>query len=362
MKKFKVYVYAICKNEEKFVERWFKSMSEADGIYVLDTGSCDNTVKKLKRLGANVKKQIIDPWRFDVARNLSLDMVPDDADICVCTDLDEVFDVGWRDVLEKHWSKDVVQARYNYNWHYDENDNPDVSFAIEKIHARNNFKWTHPVHEVLKYTGKNYNNVFVPILLKHYPDNNKSRGSYLKLLEMSVLEDPLDDRNVHYLGREYMYYSMYEKAIETLLKHLSLESATWKDERCASMRFIARCYKNLKRYDESITWYEKAILEAPYLRDSYVEIALLYDELKMYDKVIYYIILALKIKDKSNSYINEIFSWNYAPYDLLSLAFYNLGEIEASYIFSKKAYHYDKKNLRLKDNYLLLKKMVQDKS
>ena len=34
MKKYKVAVYAICKNEEKFVERWVKSMKEADEIYV----------------------------------------------------------------------------------------------------------------------------------------------------------------------------------------------------------------------------------------------------------------------------------------------------------------------------------------
>ena len=36
MKKYKVCVYAICKNEEKFVERWINSMQEADSIYVLD--------------------------------------------------------------------------------------------------------------------------------------------------------------------------------------------------------------------------------------------------------------------------------------------------------------------------------------
>ena len=43
MNKYKVCVYAICKNEEKFVNKWVKSMSEADEIYVLDTGSTDNT-------------------------------------------------------------------------------------------------------------------------------------------------------------------------------------------------------------------------------------------------------------------------------------------------------------------------------
>ena len=39
----KLCVYAICKNEEKFVERWLDAVDEADYITVLDTGSTDNT-------------------------------------------------------------------------------------------------------------------------------------------------------------------------------------------------------------------------------------------------------------------------------------------------------------------------------
>ena len=46
----KIVVYAISKNEEKFVKRWVNSMKEADAIYVLDTGSTDNTVKLLQEL------------------------------------------------------------------------------------------------------------------------------------------------------------------------------------------------------------------------------------------------------------------------------------------------------------------------
>mgnify|MGYP005610256505 FL=1 len=100
MKKFKVCVYAISKNEEKFVDRWYESMKEADEIYVLDTGSTDNTFSLLKEKGVHVKKKKISPWRFDVARNESLKLLPDDTDICVCTDLDEVFNKGWRKELE----------------------------------------------------------------------------------------------------------------------------------------------------------------------------------------------------------------------------------------------------------------------
>ena len=94
MKSYKICVYAIAKNESKFVKKWVNSMKEADEIYVLDTGSTDNTVELLKKYGAHVKVKKIDPWRFDVARNESLKLVPMDTDICVCTDLDEVFEKG----------------------------------------------------------------------------------------------------------------------------------------------------------------------------------------------------------------------------------------------------------------------------
>lgn len=155
MKKRKICVYAISKNEEKFVNRWVDSIKDADGIYVLDTGSNDDTVKLLKKRGVHVISEIIEPWRFDVARNKSLDLVPDDTDICICLDLDEVFMSGWREELEKNWDDDTNRIYYNYNWSLDENNNPKVSFYIEKIHGRHNYKWTHPVHEVLSYTGNN---------------------------------------------------------------------------------------------------------------------------------------------------------------------------------------------------------------
>ena len=79
----KVCVYAICKNESKFVRRWMESMSEADGVYVLDTGSEDGTPALLTALGAEVTVERVSPWRFDTARNRSLALVPEDADICV---------------------------------------------------------------------------------------------------------------------------------------------------------------------------------------------------------------------------------------------------------------------------------------
>ena len=114
----------------------------------------------------------------------------------------------------------------------------------------------------------------------------------------------------------------------TLIKHLHLKKATWKDERCASMRFIARSYINLKRYDEAEMWLLKAIKEAPYLRDPYVEMMLLKYKLNDYKSIIKYGEEALKIKNNEKSYINEPFSWNETIYDLLSLAYYYTGNTD----------------------------------
>ena len=347
---YKVAVYAICKNEEQFVDRWVNSMNEADEIFVLDTGSTDNTVEKLKKLGVNVQQEIITPWRFDVARNKSLDLVPEDYDICVCTDLDEVFEKGWRDKLAQIWDKDTNRLAYNYNWSLDENGRPIVNFYIEKIHTRLGYKWTHPVHEILEY-NKNENKKYTDeITLNHYPDNTKSRGSYLPLLELSVKEKPNDDRNMHYLGREYMYYGKWNESIDTLIKHLKLPNATWKDERCASMRFIARCYQNLNRFDEARMWLNKAIEEAPYLRDPYLELALLEYRQNNFEEVKRLCLNALKIKSHQKTYINEVFSWNHTVYDLLSLCYFNENDIEKSTFYVNKALEISPNDERLINN------------
>ena len=357
--KYKVYVYAISKNEEKFVNRWMNSVSEADKVFVLDTGSTDKTVKKLKEKGAIVKSKKIEPFRFDVARNLSLEMVPKDADICVCIDLDEVLEKGWRKKLEEIWNEDTNRLRYNYNWSFDKYNNPSVNFYIEKIHSRNNYKWTHPVHEVLTYLKANEKFIKTDeITVNHYPDSTKSRSSYLPLLELSVKENPNDDRNMHYLGREYMFYGKWNESIDTLIKHLNMKNATWKDERCASMRFISRCYTNLNRYDEARMWLDKAIKEAPYLRDPFVERALLEYRLNNWDEVIKYCLEALKLQKNTKSYINEVFSYDHTIYDLLSLGYFYKNEFDLALKNVNIALKLSPDDERLKNNKKIIEKAL----
>lgn len=347
----KICVYAICKNEEANIDQWVESMSEADEIYVLDTGSTDRSVEKLLEKKVNVKIENIVPWRFDVARNKSLEMVAKDTDLYVCTDLDERFMPGWRKKLEEQYNKEYSRVRYTYNWSFDEDGKPATVFYLNKIHNKN-YKWTHPVHEVLTPLEPEKEILIEDIVLNHFQTYKEGRSNYLPLLELSVKEDPNDDRNVHYLGREYMYYHMHEKCINMLHRHLKLKTATWKDERAASMRYIARSYSALGYDEEAYLWFQNAVKEAPYLREGYVELAdYLYKKGK-YEEALRNLDLALAIKEKSKSYINENFAWDYHVYDLYALCAYYCNKKDIAKKFNLIAISLSPNNQRLLNNQL----------
>lgn len=324
---YKICVYAICKNESKFVDRWYKSVKEADYVCVLDTGSNDDTVEELKKYNIILQEKKYEQFRFDIARNDSMSLIPDDADICVCVDLDEIFVPGWSGILRARWKENTGRARYRYTWNFNSDGSEGIVYMGDKIHRNHSYKWKYPVHEVLTQLDNNkYEELVLPnIQLNHRADNTKSRNSYLPLLELSVKENPNDDRNVHYLGREYMFYGQYNKAIQTLNRHLALPTATWSDERCASLRFIAKCYNALGYRDKQEEYLLKAILEANYIREPYYEAGVMYFERADYLRASVMFTCMLKISDRYLNYMSSPICWGSIPYDYLSMCYYYLG-------------------------------------
>ncbi|MHB1313874.1 MAG: tetratricopeptide repeat-containing glycosyltransferase [Christensenellales bacterium] len=359
MDNHKVCVYAICKNEEPFVDRWVDSMSEADIMVVTDTGSSDGTIEKLEGRGVTVYQDEVKPWRFDRARNIALAHVPEDVDICVSTDLDEVFEPGWRKKLESAWAEGTIRARYHYTWSFCPDGAPGVTFYYDRIHARKGYEWVNPIHECLKYLGDVAEKcIWCPdVRLLHYPDNTKSRSYYLPLLELAVLEKPEEPRNYHYLGREYMFAGMWDRCIDNLKKHLSLPNSFWNEERSASMRFIARAYKAKENYIEAKAWLYKAIAEAPHLREPYVEMAKLMYEKKDWAGIYHMVTDALNIKERS-VYINDAWCWDYTLYDFGALSAYYLGMKELSLGFAGKALELSPQDERLKNNFKIIQQAL----
>lgn len=369
MGRHKICVYAICKNEVSFVDRWMDSMGEADIIVVTDTGSTDGTVEKLRERGAVVYIDKIEPWRFDRARNISLDHVPEDVDICVCTDLDELFEPGWRNKLEEAWRENESRlsgkkvsrrGRYLYNWSLKADGTPDVQFIYFKVHERHGFHWLCPVHEYIGYNGAlPLETIFVHgMVLSHYPDSTKSRGSYLPLLELAVEEEPENDRMRYYLGREYMYKGQWQKCIDTLMAYLELPSALWNEERGAAMRWIAKSCYMLERIAEARAWYFRAIAEAGHMRDPYVEFAQMCYHLQDWPMTLFLAEEALKIKEKSSTYVNMGYSWNYTPDDLCAIAAYRLNMMECALEHAKRALSHSPDDERLKNNLRLIEAAI----
>jgi glycosyltransferase involved in cell wall biosynthesis len=360
MNRYKVCVYAICKNEVQFVDRWMNSMGEADEIIVTDTGSTDGTVEKLRSMGATVYIDKVKPWRFDVARNISLDHIPDDVDICICTDLDEVLVKGWIKCLEAAWNPDTDRGRYLFNWSLKPDGTPGVQFTYFKVHTKKNYRWKSPVHEYINYIGTTPEQVvFIDgMVLNHYPDPNKSRSSYLQLLQTAVKESPEDDRMNYYLGREYMYNGEWQKCIDTLLRYLTLRTALWNEERSAAMRWIAHSYSKLSNNSEAYRWYYRAIAESPYMRDPYVEFARLGYLLGDWILTFSMAEEALKINKRSETYVNMDYAWDFTPDDLGAIACYWLGMLDRSLLHAKAALSYSPNDKRLENNLVIIQDRI----
>ena len=327
----KICVYAIAKNESKNVAAWVKSMSEADGIYVLDTGSTDDTVDQLKRLGVNVAVHNYGEGEFTFcdARNRSLALLPKDCDLAVCTDLDETFSDGWRAEVERQWleakksNPAVVCAEYDYFFAIDEQGNPTARFNQFKIHEPSHGHWIYYCHEVLDYDVPRVVVFIGNIRLYHHQDHTKERSKfYLSLLEKQTQDAPQDCRASHYLGREYMYHGRWDDAIKEFTRHLSLPNG-WKPERAQSMRYMGRCYRALGNVKDCFYWLTKAIAEEPTQREAAVELSQIASEEKDFEVCTFAAQAALQVKTHTRIYITQESSWGALPYHLLSVGITN---------------------------------------
>jgi mannosyltransferase OCH1-like enzyme len=352
----KLCVYAIALNEIKFVDEFMRHCQEADLVLVCDTGSTDGTPERLRELGAIVYNIKQTPWRFDIPRNTALNLVPSDIDICLSIDLDEFLQPGWVEAIQTAWQENagaVNRISYDYIWNWQADGvTPDVRFYADKIHHRHGYRWRHPCHETLYYdgSGKETRITLTDVVLHHHADPAKSRGHYLPLLKMAVDEDPDNDRMSHYYGRELMFRGQWTEAITELQRHLSLPAAQWREERAASLRFIARCYKNLKQTQESQDWAVKGTLEWPWSREPWLELSRSAYANKDWQTCYWAITKCLGITERKMTYMSDGASWGYEPHDHAALSSYYLGFYQQAFDHGLKALELSPKDKRLQKN------------
>ena len=320
----KIAVNAISKNEVQFVERFCTSAKEADLIIIADTGSTDGTVAKARACGAVVHDICITPWRFDMARNAALALVPRDVDVVVSLDLDEVLEPGWRQEVERLWVPGVTRMRYKFDW------SAGVVFYSEKIFARHGYHWHHPCHEYIRPDAR-LTEIYAHtdrLLVSHHPDPSKSRGQYLELLELSVKEDPHCPRNAFYYARELIFNRRWVDAVVALNKYLELPKASWNHERCYAMRLLGKAYEALGEPARAKEWLVRATQEAPKTREPWVDLAGFAQRTSQWRLCYDSALAALSVEEKALVYTMDPEAWGAKPHDLLALAAYNLGKTD----------------------------------
>ena len=355
-------VYAICRNESKFIKSWYQSMSEADYVCVLDTGSDDDTYEQFRKIAEYdsklyLKQKIFDNWRFDKARNESMQLIPDDANILVCTDLDEVFEPGWANVLREKWEEDTERAWYKYTWSHDENGNELRTFIYDKIHSVH-WHWEYPVHETLvNQFGDNTSTnckvlkVFDEIHLHHYPDQTKSRASYLPLLEERKEEYPNDYYGRIYLAQEYSYRNFHRKSNEEFAGIMQqFKGRMTSIEKASCHLFSGENFLALGDYRKAKEQFEQGIKCDPSIRECYLGLAEIYLSEEKYHMCINTVLKCINNTYRHYSWLERDKSWTTQPWDILCLAYYRSCQQKESILCAAKALQYSPQDGRLKQN------------
>lgn len=353
-KKLKIAVYAISKNEELFIDRFCASAADADLIVIADTGSTDATVARAREHGAVVHEICISPWRFDKARDAALALVPRDIDICVSIDIDEVLEPGWREEIERVWTAATTRLRYGYDW------GSGIRFQYEKIHARHGYHWHHPCHEYPRPDSRItevYAETF-KLLVKHLPDQSKSRGQYLDLLKLAITEDKACPRNAFYYARELTFWNKWTEAKAALNHYLQMPEATWVNERCYAMRLLGKCCDELGDTVNALKWYRLATAEAPGTREPWCDLALACYRRSLWHESFSAAKSALAITNREHVYTCDPKVWGSQPWDLASIAAWNIGLKSQAVELSATALELDPSNKRIRDNLELMSKQL----
>ena len=343
----RICVYTISLNEINNVDGFVDSCQGADLVLVADTGSTDGTVERLRDLGVRVHSIQQTPWRFDHARQQSLDLIPQDIDLCISIDLDERLPSDWRSIIDSRWTPSVNRISYDYVWSWTSNGDPDGRFTASKIHSRQGYTWKYPCHEVLVWTGAEPEVTLdlQDLQIQHHADNTKPRTQYLGLLRLGRDENPNDERMCHYYARELMYHGFWDEAIMEFERHLTL--AHWREERCASQRYVSQCHRNQHRYDQALTAAIRASLEWNTTREPWMEVVHSAYALQDWVTVYWAATKALAITKPSTTYKTEAINWGSLPWDMAALAAYQLGFYTRAVELGEQALAYNPQDSRL---------------
>jgi len=314
----KIAVYTIALNEEKHVKRWYESAKDADYLLIADTGSTDNTVKIAKKLGINVIKISINPWRFDDSRNAALAALPDDIDYCVSMDMDETLSEGWRENLEK-MTADRITYLFNITFRDMDETVPETQMINNRIHKRHGFRWKFLMHEaIMPSRTKQITEQFCKGLeVSHKPDPDKSRDQYNQMIEDAYYEYDKIPRYAAYHGLQLLSFKRFNEA-KKVFKEIRKYKNIDKMSKAGATRSLSYCVKR------SANFYLYLSLFSAKTRETYGQLALNHYLKENWIRCYFYANKAKRITIRKSGIFTDEKFWGYLPHNLASAAKFNM--------------------------------------
>jgi glycosyltransferase involved in cell wall biosynthesis len=262
-------VAVIARNEEKTLPRLIKSLRNqgfTGNIYVLDTGSTDDTVGAAFKAGAthvventSFRKTITEReeevcnnvlgdhilkegqtyFDFAAARNYIVDEYVREPFVFM-PDCDEFVTTEFCiDELNRIIAGGVDRIEYEFVYARNDDGSPNLQFRHHKFYNKHKFRWKGTVHEALVSECETQTHTIDAVLLEHGQNHETDRSNYLTGMLRDYVNSECDTRTLYYLGRE-LYYSGYNHAARAVLEQHVDQPEAWDMEVSESLILLSK--------------------------------------------------------------------------------------------------------------------------
>lgn len=237
----RVSAVLIVKNEAAVLARCLESVKEADEIIICDTGSTDNTVEVARQYTDKVFTDYVWEDHFAKARNHALAKATGDWILSI--DADEFLTCPFSTVREAI-AKAFMAVNVKMTAEIGKSD-----FWFPRLFRRSeNIWWEGAVHNHISVMGEDVTPT-VTITFGYSPAHGQDQLRSLRILEREVASNPDCVRERFYLGREYFYRGMYDKALPMLGRYV--QQSRFLAEKAEAFLTMARIYWELHMPDDA---------------------------------------------------------------------------------------------------------------
>lgn len=313
------------KNEEKVIVRCLNSIKDlVDFIFIVDTGSSDNTINVIRNYLSenNLKGEVVErPWiNFGANKTETLQLIKNKFDYVLWLDADEI-------IINNNFNKENLTADA-YHLHYADN----LDYA--RIYVFNNrIDWnfvgvihTYPLSPQSKTCGN-----LPELKIKHFNDggnHDDKTQKAINLLKQGVIDEPNNSRYYFYLGQSYRELGKYQEAMDYYLKTITLSK--WTEEIFYSKYMIGICTEHLKEYEYIKQSYLTAWEYRPTRAEPLYRLAVLCRNHKEYNQAYKFAKMGLEISYPTDLLFIERNIYKYLLAFELSISAYYVGQYSES--------------------------------